>query len=160
MNESSSESVPCTRDPGEEARQVTGQTVPAPVFPEPEWFEVLRDAGAADAELAVIGRWCTLDIALAVDRDLVLLRLRRGRIDEVLVDPDIGVSWDVTLRGTRGDWGTFLQPTPPPFYTDLLAMNSRVPSFSIEGDRRKFVRHLRALGRLFAIAQAMRARDG
>jgi hypothetical protein len=139
---------------------VTSRTVPGPVFPSLEWFEVLRAAAAADAELAVIGRWCTLDIALAVDRELVVLRLCRGRIDEILPDPDIGVSWDVTLRGASGDWMTFLQPIPPPLYTDLLAMNSRVPSFSIEGDRREFVRHLRALGRLFTLAQTLGARDG
>ncbi len=139
---------------------MTSQTAPGPIFPTLGWFEALRAAAAADAELAVIGRWCTLDLALAVDRELVVLRLRRGRIDEILPAPDIGVSWDITLRGTSGDWGTFLQPTPPPFYTDLLAMNSRVSSFSIEGDRREFVRHLRALGRLFAIAQTVGAKDG
>ncbi|MDP9411202.1 MAG: hypothetical protein M3R38_25605 [Actinomycetota bacterium] len=139
---------------------MTSQAVSRSIFPAPGWFEALRAAAAADAELAVIGRWCTLDIALVVDRELVVLRLRRGRIDEVLPAPDTGVAWDVTLRGTGGDWETFLQPTPPPFYTDLLAMNSRVSSFSIEGDRRKFVRHLRALGRLFAIAQTIGAKDG
>ena len=139
---------------------MTSQTVPGPVFPTLEWFEGLRAAAVADAELAVIGRWCTVDVALAVEQELVVIRLHRGRIDEILRDPDIGVSWDITLRATSGDWATFLQPTPPPFYTDLLAMNSRVPSFSIEGDRRKFVRHLRALGRLFAIAQTIGAEDG
>lgn len=139
---------------------MTSQTVPGAAFPALEWFEVLRAAAAADAELAVIGRWCTLDVALAVDRELVVLKLRRGKIDEILLDPGIEVSWDVTLRGTSRDWGTFLQSPPPPLYTDLLAMNSRVPSFSIEGDRREFVRHLRVLGRLFAIAQTIEAKDG
>ena len=137
---------------------MTSQTVSRPAFPAVGWFRVLRDAAVEDAELAVVGRWCTLDVALVVAQELVVLRLRRGRISSTLPAPDIGVSWDVTLRGTSGDWETFLQPTPPPLYTDLLAMNSRTPSFSIEGDRRKFVRHLRALGRLFAIAQTVGAR--
>lgn len=129
-------------------------------FPAAGWFEALRSAAAEDAELAHIGRWCTLDVALVVDDELVVLGLRRGRIEEILVAPDIGVSWDVTLRGTSNDWETFLQKEPPPLYTDLLAMNSRIQSFSIEGDRRKFVRHLRALGRLFAIAQTVGAEGG
>jgi hypothetical protein len=124
-------------------------------FPEAGWFEALRDAAAADEELAVIGRWCTLDLALAVDGETVVLRLRGGRISDVIFDPDIGASWSVTLRGTREDWWTFLQPVPPPYYSDLLAMNSRVPSFAIEGERKTFVRHLRALGRLFEIARRM-----
>jgi hypothetical protein len=122
-------------------------------FPGRGWFEALREAVAADAELKVIGRWCTLDLALVADEETVLLRLEEGRISEVVPEPDISVSWHATLRGAREDWLTFLQPIPPPFYTDLIAMNGRVPSFSIEGDRRAFVRHLRALGRVFRIAQ-------
>ncbi len=124
-----------------------------PVFPEAGWFEALCEAVATDAELAVIGRWCTLDLAIVIDEQTVLLRLRAGKIAEIVPDPDIGASWSVTLRGKLEDWLTFLQPVPPRFYSDLLAMNSRVPSFTIEGDRRVFVRHLHALGRIFRIAQ-------
>jgi hypothetical protein len=131
-----------------------------PVFPAGEWFESLREAVAADAEMGVIGRWCDLDLALAVDEELVLLVIRAGKIAEVVPDPGLGASWDVTLRGTLEDWTTFLRPVPPPFYTDVLAMNSRVPSFGIEGDRRAFVRHLRALGRLFDLARRLGAGVG
>ena len=126
-----------------------------PAFPAREWFESLREAVAADAEMGVIGRWCDLDLALAVDEKLVLLVVRAGKIADVVQDPGLGASWDVTLRGTLEDWVTFLQPVPPPFYTDVLAMNSRVPSFGIEGDRKAFVRHLRALGRTFELARRL-----
>jgi hypothetical protein len=128
-----------------------------PPFPERGWFESLQEAVAADAEMEVIGRWCDLDVALAVDDELVLIYVRAGKIADVVSDPDIGASWDVTLRGTLEDWRTFLQPVPPPFYTDVLAMNSRVPSFSIEGDRKIFVRHLRALGGIFDLARRLGA---
>jgi hypothetical protein len=124
-------------------------------FPDRSWFEALSEVVAADAELAVIGRWCTLDLALVAGEENVLLRLEGGRISEIVPEPDIGASWSVTLRGRHEDWLTFLQSVPPPFYHDLLAMNSRVPSFSIEGDRRIFVRHLHALGRIFRLAQQM-----
>ena len=125
------------------------------VFPERGWFEALREAVATDAELAVIGRWCTLDLALVAGEEIILLRIEGGRISEIIPEPDIGASWSVTLRGTREDWLTFLQPVPPPFYQDLLAMNSRVPSFAIEGDRKVFVRHLRTLARIFRLAQEL-----
>lgn len=129
-----------------------------PSFPEVGWFEALRVAVAADAELAVIGRRCSLDLALVVDGETVLLRLREGRICEFVPDPGLAHSWSVTLRGKREDWLTFLQPEPPPFYNDLLALNSRVPSFSIEGDWTAFVRHLRCLTRLFRVAQLVSGR--
>ena len=130
-------------------------TAPNAPFPRKAWFESLREAVAADAEMGVIGRWCDLDLALAVDDEPVLLIIRSGRIAEIVPNPDLGASWDVTLRGTLEDWRTFLQPVPPPFYTDLLAMNSRVPSFGIEGKRGVFVRHLRALGRIFDLARRL-----
>ena len=132
-------------------------TASQPRFPRREWFETLREVVAADAEMGVIGRWCDLDLALAVDDELVLLLVRAGRIAGIVPEPDLGASWGVTLRGTLEDWRTFLQPVPPPFYTDVLAMNSRVPSFGIEGDRRAFVRHLRALGRMFDLARRLGA---
>ena len=128
-----------------------------PPFPERGWFESLQEAVAGDAEMEVIGRWCELNLALAIDDDLVLLRIRAGKIVDVVFAPDIGASWSVTLRGKLEDWRTFLQPVPPPFYTDVLAMNSRVPSFGIEGDRGFFVRHLRALGRIFDLARRLGA---
>jgi hypothetical protein len=127
------------------------------VFPDPGWFKALREAVAADNEMAVVGRWCTLDLALVAGKVTVLVRIVGGGISEILSEPDIGASWHVTLRGAREDWLTFLQPVPPPFYTDLIAMNNRVPSFSIEGDRRAFVRHLRALNRVFRLAQEIGA---
>ena len=126
-------------------------------FPERGWFEALRAAVAADEEMAVVGRWCTLDLALVAGGETVLLRLESGGISEILPEPDIGASWHVTLRGAMEDWLTFLQPVTPPFYTDLIAMNNRVSSFSIEGDRRAFVRHLRALNRVFRLAQEIGA---
>lgn len=132
-------------------------TAPQPTFPQRGWFGSLQEAVAADEEMGVIGRWCDLNLALAIDEELVLLRIRAGKIVDVVFAPDIGASWSVTLRGKFEDWRTFLQPVPPPFYTDVLAMNSRVPSFGIEGDRGVFVRHLRALGRIFDLARRLGA---
>ena len=136
---------------------MTREAAPPPAFPEAGWFEALREAVASDPELAVVGRWCTLNVALAVSEKTFLLRLREGRIAGVLPEPDIGASWSVTLRGTLEDWRTFLQPESPPFYQDLLAMSRRVPSFSIEGDRKAFVRHLRVMRRVFEIAKSIGA---
>jgi len=129
-----------------------------PTFPEAGWFEALREAVADDAELSVTGRWCTLNVALVVGDKPILLRLHEGKVAEAIPNPDIGASWSVTLRGSPEDWRAFLQPEPPPFHHDLLAMNTRVPSFSIEGDRKAFVRHLRVLRRVFEIAQKLGAR--
>ena len=132
-------------------------TIEAPTYPEAGWFEALREAVADDAELSVTGRWCTLNVALVIGEETVLLRLHEGKVAEAVPNPGIDASWSVTLRGSPEDWRAFLRPEPPPFYHDLLAMNTRVPSFSIEGDRKAFVRHLRVLRRVFEIAQKLDA---
>lgn len=132
---------------------MTPTASPVPPFPAHGWFEAFRDTLTGDAELSVTGRRCTLDLALVVGEETVLLRIEGGGISAIIPEPDIGESWGVMLRGTREDWLNFLRPIPPPFYQDLLAMNSRVSSFSIEGDRRAFVRHLRALSRIFELAR-------
>ena len=133
-------------------------TIGAPTFPEAGWFEALREAVADDAELSVTGRWCTLNVALVVGEETVLLCLHEGKVAGAVPNPGIDASWSVTLRGAPEDWRAFLRSEPPPFYHDLLAMNTRVPSFSIEGDRKAFVRHLRVLRRVFEIAQKLDTR--
>lgn len=130
------------------------------VFPELAWFDALRDAVAGDRELEVVGRWSTLGFALRVGEEVFLIRLQEGKIKDVVKEPDMDDSWSFTLSGSLEDWRSFLQETPPPFYNDLLAMNTRVPTFSIEGDRHAFVQHLGMIKRIFRIAQLLGARIG
>ncbi len=130
------------------------------VFPDHDWFKAWRTAVAKDRELAVIGQWSTLNFALRVGENVFMVRLREGKLEKVTSEPDMNDSWSFTLTGAPEDWENFLQETPPPFYHDLLAMNVRVPTFSIEGDRHEFVQHIRTIKRLFRIAQALGARIG
>ena len=37
------------------------------VLPEVGWFEALREAIATDTEMAVIRRWCTLNLAIVLE---------------------------------------------------------------------------------------------
>ncbi|MGB3682631.1 MAG: hypothetical protein WA990_09110 [Rubrobacteraceae bacterium] len=128
------------------------------MFPAPEWFEAWKAAAASDRELEVFGKWSTLGFALRSGEEVFRIRLRKGRIEEVLTEPDTNDSWSFTLAGAPEDWEAFLQETPPPFYHDLLAMNVRVTSFSIEGDWHTFMQHIRTIKRIFRIAQTLGGR--
>ena len=130
------------------------------VFPDHGWFDTWQAAVAEDRELAVIGQWTTLNFAVRVGEDIFMVRLRKGGVEEVIAEPDMNDSWSFTLAGAPEDWRSFLQEKPPPFYHDLLAMNVRIPTFSIEGDRHDFVQHIRTIKRLFRIAQSLGARVG
>jgi pimeloyl-ACP methyl ester carboxylesterase len=57
------------RESSSEASTGPGPALARAVFPEGSWFEALGEAVAADAEMAVIGRWCTLDLTLVADEE-------------------------------------------------------------------------------------------
>lgn len=128
------------------------------MFPAREWFEAWQTAVAGDRELSVFGKWCNIGFAIKVGEEVFLVRLHEGEISEVVMEPDTNDSWSFTLAGAPEDWTAFLQQTPPPFYHDLLAMNVRIPTFSIEGDQHTFVQYLRTIKRIFRIAQTLGAR--
>ena len=86
-----------------------------------------------------------------------MVRLREGKIEEIVADANAEDSSSFTLSGTPGDWEAFLQETPPPFHHDLLAMNVRVDTFSIDGDWQRFLQHIRIVKRIFRIAQCLGA---
>ena len=130
---------------------------PQAVFPDSAWFEAWKVAVTGDRELSVFGRWCNIGFAIEVGEEVFLVRLREGAVSEVVVEPNTKDLWSFTLVGSPEDWTTFLQQTPPPFYHDLLAMNVRVPTFSIEGDQHTFVQHLRTMKHIFRIAQTLGA---
>jgi len=125
------------------------------MFADPAWFKLLQDAVAKDCELAVFGRWSTLSFALQVGETVFLIRLLNGKIEEILKEPDTSDSWSFKLSGSPEDWKAFLQETPPPFHHDLLAMNARISTFSIEGDWHTFVQHIRVVKRIVRIARSL-----
>ena len=127
-------------------------------FADPAWFELLQDSVSEDRELAVFGRWSTFGFALQVGENVFLIRLLKGNIEKIVTEPDISDPWSFKLAGSKEDWKAFLQEIPPPFYHDLLAMNTRIPTFSIEGDWHMFVQHIRTIKRIFRIAQSLEVR--
>lgn len=133
---------------------------PTVTFPSREWFDSLGRALGEDRELGVTGRGLSLDLGLRCGQTLYLLRLREGRL--AAAEPVPGESGgssqaapEFTICAPPEAWREFLKPEPPPFYNNPLAMASRVPGASLEGDITVFVRHLRALNRVFELARGV-----
>ena len=100
LEELAQEGVVMGRESSTEARTGPGPALAGGVSGR-SWFEALGEAVAADAEMAVIGRWCTLDLALVADEEMVLLRLREGHL-RGSSNPGISYSWSVTTRHEKG----------------------------------------------------------
>lgn len=131
--------------------------MPAAVaFPSTEWFGSLAEAMREDRELGAIGHGLSLDLGIRCGEKLYLLRLREGRLASAEPAPGGPESDpDFTICAPPEAWREFLKPEPPPFYNNPLAMASRVPGASLEGDLTVFVRHLRALNRVFELARGV-----
>lgn len=131
----------------------------AAAFPSDEWFCSLAKAMRDDRELGVIGHGLSLDLGLRRGEETYLLRLRGGRL--VATEPVSNGSEDApefVISAPPEAWREFLKAEPPPFYNHPLAMASRVPGVSLEGDLTVFVRHLRALNRVFELARCVESR--
>lgn len=123
-------------------------------FPSAEWFESLAGAMREGPELGAIGHGLSLDLGVRCGEDTYLLRLREGRL--VSAEPvrsESGAAPEFTICAPPDAWRKFLKPEPPAFYNNPLATASRVPGASLEGDLTVFVRHLRALNRVFELAR-------
>lgn len=122
-------------------------------FPSPRWFAALAEAMREDRELGVIGHALDLDLGLSFGDDDYLLNLRRGELAGVEPVSEAERAPEFVISAPVAVWREFLKPEPPPFYNHPLAMASRVPGAALEGDLTVFVRHLRALNRVFELAR-------
>ncbi len=70
-----------------------------------------------------------------------LVRIRRGRVDEVERGPFVMPRWTFALRADAQSWRLFFQPVPPPGFHDVLALvKSR--RLLIDGDQHPFMANL------------------
>jgi hypothetical protein len=117
-----------------------------------EFFNRWIAASAKDPELSVIGRYLTLRLGIVCRPTIYCIELQAGTIVEAR---PIGSAedLDVVLSGSETDWARFMVEEPRSGYNDIIGMDRVLDSFSIEGDRTLFIRHLRGLSRLLRIAQ-------
>jgi hypothetical protein len=117
-------------------------TIPT-AFLTPAWWRQLVRHIEADAEIAHVGRWSNVQLALVSDSTVGIVTFEAGRV--VAIADDIGtIAADaVVMTGSSRAWRAFLQPVPPPQHNDVLAMDRRQADFEISGARAVLIRNLR-----------------
>jgi hypothetical protein len=114
----------------------------------------LQEALREDAEFGYISRELTVNL-IVLDGSVHSLRLVGGSIvTSELAGPESEVSV-MCVSASRESWNRFIQVTPPRFYNSILAMERRVPDFSFVTGKMTYIRHIRAVDRLFAVARGM-----
>ena len=129
------------------------------IIPTPEWMNRFRDTVNLDAELKLIGEWFSTDFKLSFEGNDYLLKVRGGRIEEILHAPRFNVPARFSLRAPMSVWRKFINPDPEPLYHDFFAMLMRVPEFEIDGDSLATMQNARALHRMMNILRTMEPFD-
>jgi hypothetical protein len=115
----------------------------AGAFLTPDWWPRLVTRIAADAEMAHVGRWSNLQLALVGESGAGALTFKAGKVVAVAHDVTALAADAVVMTGSGRAWRAFLQAVPPPQHNDVLAMDRRQPDFEIGGDRAVLIRNLR-----------------
>ena len=79
----------------------------------------------------------------------VIVRIRDGRVAEIVERGVALQSWDFAVKGTTEGWSKFWLATPPAGWHDLLALNKR-RAFTIEGHLHPLMAHLQFIKDLLA----------
>ncbi|WEX08060.1 hypothetical protein [Chelativorans sp. AA-79] len=124
-------------------------------FPDEGWMEAFRETVGRDPELAVISKWFDVDMGLTFGERRYALRVRKGRIEEIIPSPRFDTRTQFQIRGPMDLWKRFLSETPPPLYHDIFAMIMRVPEFVLEGDTLVAMQNARALHRMMSLMRSV-----
>lgn len=104
----------------------------------------------ADPEFRLASRLFSKDILLIVGEIQCLIKVRDGAVVEVNLNPTFMNPWSFFIKGSAAAWEKFLQPTPPPFFTDLYGCVAR-RNFDLGGDIEAAFAHFWAVTRMLDI---------
>lgn len=124
-------------------------------LPTPKWMDRYKKAVNADPELDVIGEWFSSDFKLCFEGNDYLLKVRGGKIEEIVHAPRFDVPVKFSLRAPMSIWRKFINPKPEPLFHDFFAMLMRVPEFELDGDSLAAMQNARALHRMMNILKTM-----
>ena len=86
-------------------------------------------------------RACNANLLLQFGEVGAIVRVRDGRVAQIVAERVALQSWDFAVKGSEEGWDQFWQKFPPPGSHDILALNKR-RVFSIEGNLHPLMSHL------------------
>ncbi len=101
-------------------------------------------------------RLFSADILLQFDDVPVIVRVREGRVTELVEHRVPLQSSDFSIKGTAQGWTKFWQCMPPAGWHDIFALNKR-KEFTIEGNLQPLMAHLQYVKDLLACAREVAA---
>jgi hypothetical protein len=122
-------------------------------------IEGIAGLANADAWLVHRGRFLDVTFLLGVGDLSYLVRIHRGRVENLARGPFVMPRATFSLEASEGAWRTFWQPVPPPGGHDLIAM-IKTGALALEGDQLPFFANLRYFKELLALPRPAAATGG
>jgi hypothetical protein len=123
-------------------------------FLNPSQTAHVRDSINSDPEFRLASRFFSKDILLIVGDIRCIVRIRDGNVTEIRLNPTFMNPWSFFIKGSTETWQKFLQPMPPPFFTDLYGCISR-QLFELGGDIEAAFAHYWALTRMLDVLREL-----
>jgi hypothetical protein len=111
------------------------------------WVDEFRRVSDEDPELQAHGRHYSCSFQLDMEKHRFLVRVYRGKIEDVLVDPGpLDDRYQFAIRASAETWRKFSQETPPPMFHGIWAASFQ-EDMRLEGDLLVMMQNLRCLTR-------------
>ena len=123
-------------------------------FLNPSETAYVRDTINSDPEFRLASRFFSKDILLIVGDTKCIVKLRDGNVTEIKLNPTFMNPWSFLIKGSAETWQKFLQPIPPPTFTDLYGCISR-QHFELGGDIEAAFAHYWALTRMLDVLREL-----
>ena len=107
-----------------------------------------------DPEFKLASRFFSKDILLIVGDTKCIVKLRDGNVSEIKLNPTFMNPWSFFIKGSAETWQKFLQPIPPPFFTDLYGCISH-QHCELGGDIEAAFAHYWALTRMLDVLRGL-----
>jgi hypothetical protein len=100
------------------------------------WVDKFRTQSNSDAELQAHGKFYSCSFLLDMQEHRYLVRMHRGKVEEILVDPsDLDERYQFVIRASADTWRKFSQPTPPRHHNRLRRIAGPRGSTTHRGQR-------------------------
>ena len=110
------------------------------------WVQSWLSLVNRDNVAKLLGRHFTADVMLEFGEQPYVVSFRDGQITKVQNEIGPETTYELALRAPTATWDKFIQPIPPPFYNDIIAMSHTLHGrLKIEGDKKVMWQNLRAL---------------
>ena len=123
-------------------------------FLNPSETAYVRDSINNDPEFRLASRFFSKDILLIVGEAKCIVKLSDGNVTEIKLNPTFMNPWSFLIKGSTEAWQKFLQPIPPPTFTDLYGCMSR-QHFELGGDIEAAFAHYWALTRMLDVLREL-----